>query len=86
MNDKIATDSNEKQSNPSKKVDEMMSIMYNWSEFEIENGKPNEIVKEKEINSEDEEELIVQKISKSSKFISTFVNANKVVVPKIVHD
>jgi hypothetical protein len=46
-----------------------MSLMYNWSEFEIENVKPAEIIREKEINSEDEEELIVEKISKSSKFM-----------------
>ena len=45
------------------------------------------MIKEKQINSEDEEELIVDQISKNSKFLQSFINPkSKVVVPKITHN
>lgn len=59
-------DNFEKQSSPSKKVDEMMSVLYNWSEHhEIEVINTTNKQEQQIINSEDEEELIVEKISKS---------------------
>ena len=76
-----STPGSKERETPSKRIDDMMRIMYNQSELEVELS--NNL---KEMNSEDEEQIILEQVSKNGRFVKSFItNRPKTIVPRITN-